>query len=98
MAGVVRWGECRDDVRHGCERSAAPGDIAGDGCSDTDCDRLVGNLATSTVQVKAGWWVPLTWTATGLLVLAALVGQIAQSRAGDGGGQDDGRALTTVPA
>jgi hypothetical protein len=56
---------------------------------------LVGNLATSTVQVKAGWWVPLTWTVTGLLVLAALVGQFAQSRAGEGVGQHDGRAQLT---
>lgn len=54
---------------------------------------LIGNLATNTVQVKAGWWVPLTWTATGLLVLAALVGQVAQSRGGDESGQGDSRAL-----
>ncbi|MFI0450619.1 tetratricopeptide repeat protein [Actinomadura sp. 6N118] len=33
---------------------------------------LVGNLATSTVQVKASWWVPTVWTATALLVVAAV--------------------------
>ncbi|WP_090944591.1 tetratricopeptide repeat protein [Nonomuraea jiangxiensis] len=42
---------------------------------------LVGNLATSTVEVKAWWWVPLTWTVTGLLAGVAVVSQIAQSRA-----------------
>ncbi|GAB3973421.1 hypothetical protein GCM10029978_052740 [Actinoallomurus acanthiterrae] len=41
---------------------------------------LVGNLATSTVEVKAGWWVPLTWTVTGLLVVVAVVSQVVQSR------------------
>lgn len=33
---------------------------------------LVGNLATDTVEVKASWWAPVTWTATvGLLLLQA---------------------------
>ncbi|MFI6712718.1 hypothetical protein ACIBF7_40195 [Nonomuraea sp. NPDC050478] len=41
---------------------------------------LVGNLATSTVEIEAWWWVPLTWTVTALLVGAAVVSQIAQSR------------------
>ena len=39
---------------------------------------LVGNLATSTVQRGAWWWVPLTWTVTALLVGAAVLSQIAQ--------------------
>ncbi|MEU8356365.1 hypothetical protein AB0C27_10190 [Nonomuraea sp. NPDC048882] len=44
---------------------------------------LMGNLATSTVEIEAWWWVPLTWTVTALLVGAALVSQIAQSRPAD---------------
>ncbi|GAB3083964.1 NACHT domain-containing protein [Micromonospora schwarzwaldensis] len=33
---------------------------------------VVGNLATSTVQVTASWWPPVVWTATGLLGVAAV--------------------------
>ena len=33
---------------------------------------MVGNLATSTVQVSASWWPPVVWTATGFLGLAAV--------------------------
>ncbi len=55
---------------------------------------LVGNLATSTVQVRAGWWAPLTWTATGLLVVAAVVSQVAQPRDAGSAKQDQGGART----
>ena len=41
---------------------------------------LVGNLATSTVEVKAWWWTPLTWTLTGVLVIVAVASQFVQAR------------------
>ncbi|MFD0688669.1 HEAT repeat domain-containing protein [Actinomadura fibrosa] len=33
---------------------------------------LIGNLATSTVQIDAAWWAPATWSATAALVVAAV--------------------------
>ncbi|MET8145660.1 NACHT domain-containing protein [Sphaerisporangium sp. NPDC005288] len=43
---------------------------------------LVGNLATGTVRVEAGWWGPAVWTATGVLIVAAVLLGWLSSRPG----------------
>ncbi|MEV4015661.1 tetratricopeptide repeat protein [Nonomuraea angiospora] len=58
---------------------------------------LVGNLATSTVEIEAWWWLPLTWTVTALLVGAAVVSQIAQSRPADRGAPDGAPVMVASP-
>jgi tetratricopeptide (TPR) repeat protein len=55
---------------------------------------LMGNLATSTVEIDAWWWVPLTWTLTALLVGAAVVSQFAQSRSPDHGAPESTSTIT----
>lgn len=43
---------------------------------------LVGNLATSTVEMKAWWWAPATWGVTALLAVTAVIAQLLPSRPG----------------
>ncbi|MFI9385548.1 NACHT domain-containing protein [Kutzneria sp. NPDC052558] len=53
---------------------------------------LVGNLATNTVQVTAGW-APLVWIATGVLIVVAALLQLASEPAGTGTPEETTRAL-----
>lgn len=46
---------------------------------------LVGGLAVNTATVKAVWWTIATWVATGLLVVVAVIYEIAHSREALGG-------------
>ncbi|WP_162642344.1 HEAT repeat domain-containing protein [Streptosporangium sp. 'caverna'] len=49
---------------------------------------LAGNLATSTVAVKASWWTPTIWTGVVLLIVVALVSEFRSYRH-DGNKEDN---------
>ncbi|WP_158846035.1 WD40 repeat domain-containing protein [Saccharothrix deserti] len=44
---------------------------------------VVGSLAANTVDVKAGWWKPVLWSAVGLLVAGAVALEVVRLRAQD---------------
>lgn len=41
---------------------------------------LVGNLATSTIDVDSRWWPPAVWTAVGVLVVVAVASELTRIR------------------
>ncbi len=54
---------------------------------------LAGNMATSTVSVKAGWWPVVVWTAVGVLATSAVAMELLRQR---GPSPADGRDLAPV--
>lgn len=57
---------------------------------------LMGNLATSTAEVKARWWALVMWTVTDLLIALAVAIEIRTDRRDQGGLPEPSERSTTT--